>query len=50
MKKFFFLLASGMLLGASVAQAQYKAVANTLSVEMNYSPGCADNGRFDLQK
>ena len=27
MKKFFFLLASGMLLGASVAQAQYKAEA-----------------------
>ena len=50
MKKFFFLLASGMLLGASVAQAQYKAEANTWSVEMNYSPGGADNGRFDLQK
>lgn len=50
MKKFFFLLASGMLLGSSVAQAQYKAEANTWSVEMNYSPGGADNGRFDLQK
>lgn len=29
MKKFFFLLASGMLLGTSMAHAQYKPEANT---------------------
>ena len=50
MKKFLFLLAGGMLLGTSMVQAQYKPEAKTWSVEMNYSPGGADNGRFDLQK
>lgn len=41
----------GMLLGTAVtASAQYKPEVNTWSVEMNYSPGGADNGRFDLQK
>lgn len=52
MKKFFLFLVGGMLCSVSAVHAQhkYKADANTWSVEMNYSPGGADNGRFDLQK
>lgn len=50
MKKLSFWLASGMLLMASAVNAQYKAESNTWSVEMNYSPGGVDNGKFSLQE
>lgn len=45
MKKILFLLTSGLLFSATVANAQYKAEANTWSVEMNYSP---DKGQFEI--
>lgn len=50
MKNLFLLVASALFLCSSAAEAQLKAEENTWSVEMNYSPGGKDNGRFSLQK
>lgn len=47
MKKFLFLLVSGMLFGTSVANAQYKPTEGSWSAELNYSLG---DGVFKLHE
>lgn len=44
------LFAFALFLGISTASAQYKPDANTWSMELNYSPGGADNGKFEISE
>lgn len=44
------LLAFALFFGLSTANAQYKPDANTWSVELNYSPGGAENGKFEVSE
>lgn len=44
------LFAFALFLGFSTANAQYKPDANTWSMELNYSPGGADNGKFEVSE
>lgn len=42
------LLMLALFLGISAVNAQYKPEENTWSTELNYSPGGAENGKFEI--